>query len=269
MNLLRKSLLSLNNQIIKPNELILSDDGSTEDIVNGISGIIKTFGFPVKFVRQEHNGFRLARCRNNGVRNADGELLLFLDQDLVITKNYIEKFVANYKSERFLTSYPIRLNEEQSSELTEERILNYDFTNIIKSDQIIKIRAQFRKDYLSYILHRSGLQKGKPKLRGGACAIALKDFERVNGYDEHFMGWGNEDDDLRRRLYEAGLHGYNPHKTEFPMHLYHKPFHDNGKRVNQDYNDFRKLEIKRGEYKCKYGLNNTLGDDKVDVTIIN
>ncbi len=94
-NLIRKALLSLQNQSVKPNELILSDDGSTEDIISSISDIVGKFDFPVKYVRQENKGFRLAKTRNNGVRNSNGDLIIFLDQDLIHTKNLIETFIWN------------------------------------------------------------------------------------------------------------------------------------------------------------------------------
>jgi hypothetical protein len=45
----------------------------------------------------------------------------------------------------------------------------------------------------------------RPKLLGGNLGIARADYERVNGYDENFQGWGCEDDDLRLRLRAGGV----------------------------------------------------------------
>jgi hypothetical protein len=45
----------------------------------------------------------------------------------------------------------------------------------------------------------------RPKLVGGNIGIWRSDYERVNGYDENFRGWGCEDDDLRLRLRAAGI----------------------------------------------------------------
>jgi GT2 family glycosyltransferase len=44
----------------------------------------------------------------------------------------------------------------------------------------------------------------KPKLLGGHPAVRWSWLERVNGYDERFVGYGFDDDDLARRLYAAG-----------------------------------------------------------------
>src|SRR5262245_34038268 len=45
----------------------------------------------------------------------------------------------------------------------------------------------------------------RPKLLGGNLGISRADYERINGYDENFRGWGCEDDDLRLRLRAAGV----------------------------------------------------------------
>lgn len=257
VKLLRKSLISLKNQSTLPDELIISDDGSSEDIVSGISDIIKQFNFPVKLVRQEKEGFRLAKCRNNAVKISTGDFLIFLDQDIIHTENFIKIFLENKKEKRFVTSYPIRLTEKQSEKITEGIIDSGEYLFIINDQQLNKIKKQFIKDYVSYIGHKLYLVKQKPKLRGGVCAINRNDYFAVNGYDEKFIGWGNEDDDIRKRLYKLGVSGFNPFYSEYPLHLYHEPFHDSGKRVNAEYSNNRSKQISFGNYFCEYGINQT------------
>ena len=40
---------------------------------------------------------------------------------------------------------------------------------------------------------------------GGVTALSMADFERVNGFSNHYWGWGYEDHDLRLRTLSAGL----------------------------------------------------------------
>ncbi len=40
---------------------------------------------------------------------------------------------------------------------------------------------------------------------GGVSAFSTSDFRRVNGFSNVFFGWGNEDDDLYRRLLHHNL----------------------------------------------------------------
>ncbi|GAB4131547.1 MAG: glycosyltransferase [Ignavibacteriales bacterium] len=268
VHLLRKSLISLSKQSILPDELIISDDGSDEDIISGINDIVEKLDFPIKYVSQPNRGFRLSKVRNNGVRISAGELLIFLDQDIIYTKDFLMTFVENMREGLFLTAYPIRLDETQSRMISESVISDYDFLRYIKHFQINKIRKQYLKDLFSYLGAKIGVVQQKPKLRGGVCAINRKDYFLVNGYDEMFQGWGNEDDDIRKRLYNAGVKGFNPFIKDFPLHLYHELFHKNGLRVNQSYVDSKKQILKSGYFKCEYGIMNPLIEDEIKIKVL-
>lgn len=271
-NLIRKSLLSLMNQSVMPDELILSDDGSSEDIISAISGITKGFNFPVKYVRQENKGFRLAKTRNNGVRNSSGDFLIFLDQDLIHTTKLIETFIKNKKKNRFITGMPIWLDKQTSVQLTEKKISDSSFDEFISLEEIDKIKKQFHKDKRYYFIHKLKLTN-QPRLRGGICAINKSDFEKINGYDEKFIGWGAEDDDVGSRLYKIGLEGYNPFLNDYAIHLYHDRATIANKGVkeqaNYEYYQMKKQQIKMGEFRTEFGLDNPFDEDTFTVTELN
>jgi len=267
LHLFEKCLISLCHQSHLPDELIVSDDGSSDNVV----GLLKKidFPFPVMFVRQEDKGFRLARCRNNGARIAGGDFLIFVDQDIVYTKNYIQKCELYKKFGEFLTPYPIRLSKEQSDNVTDDIIRESDFAHIIQQKQLAKLAKQQRSDKMNALWFRLKMRSIGPKLRGGLLAIHKEDYIKVNGFDEQFIGWGNEDDDMGRRLHKAGIAGRNAFIDDFPIHLWHPPHHIDGERVNQEYNSIRKIQIRRGNIQPEFGFNRTFGDDLVDVIEIN
>src|SRR6476620_840564 len=64
---------------------------------------------------------------------------------------------------------------------------------------------------------------GKPALRSTDFAIGRGDFERVNGFDENFLGWGCEDDDFGRRLRTAGIRTKSILNRTCVYHLWHPP----------------------------------------------
>lgn len=260
-HLLRKALLSLKNQSYLPYELIISDDGSEENVEENIADIIGGMEFNVRYVKQENRGFRLARCRNNGVRNTNGDLLIFIDQDIICTENLLRTCSQNQNTKRFITSHRINLTEMQSELFTEDIIAGNRFMQLIEKDQLANLIKDYRKDKFYYYLHKISSVR-KPKLKGQTHAINREDFELVNGYDENYVGWGNEDDDMGRRLYTAGIHGYNPFKSDFPIHQYHEPFHQNQERINLQYDAVRDAEVKKGDFRCKVGLDN---EDKSDI----
>jgi hypothetical protein len=53
--------------------------------------------------------------------------------------------------------------------------------------------------------------------------LARTDFERVNGFDENFLGWGCEDDDFGRRLRAAGVRLISVLNRTWVYHLWHPP----------------------------------------------
>ncbi len=72
---LRETLDSALNQTHPPLEVIVVDDGSTDDSAT----IAKSYGPPVRVIRQENQGESVAR--NRGIDEAQGEWIAFLDAD--------------------------------------------------------------------------------------------------------------------------------------------------------------------------------------------
>ncbi|MDZ7340812.1 MAG: glycosyltransferase [candidate division KSB1 bacterium] len=267
--LLAKSLVSLKHQSLAPGELILSDDGSDEDIIAAIDPLVRSLPYPVKFVSQKHQGFRLAKCRNNGSKQASGDYLIFIDQDIVLNRSFLEICLKYRRERQFCVALPVRLTADQSRLLTPEAIERGQWQGIVTEAQRRKIKRQYYKDNFYRFLRALHLRRSGPKLRGGAVAINREDFVAINGYDENYQGWGNEDDDLGRRLYAAGLRGKNPFCDEFPLHLYHPPHHQDGARVNKGYHSQRKKAILRGDFRCQFGLDHPLGSEELVIRNLN
>jgi hypothetical protein len=63
----------------------------------------------------------------------------------------------------------------------------------------------------------------KPAFRSGNFALARSEFERINGFDENFLGWGCEDDDFGRRLRSGGIYTVSVLNRTCVYHLWHPP----------------------------------------------
>jgi len=72
---LMEALASVLGQTKRDMEVIVVDDGSTDDT----SRVVEAFGQEVKYCRQIHAG--VSAARNKGIRAASGEWLAFLDSD--------------------------------------------------------------------------------------------------------------------------------------------------------------------------------------------
>lgn len=79
-------------------EVIVVDDGSTD----GTADMIAALKSPINlvFIRQEKEG--LAAGRNKGIRKAQGEIILFIDDDVLADRRLLEEHV--YSHERYPNS---------------------------------------------------------------------------------------------------------------------------------------------------------------------
>ena len=88
--ILRKCLQALEEQVIEPPvegyEVVVVDDGSSDDTVPWLRARASTLPH-VRLICQEHGG--PAEGRNRGVQAARGEVIVFIDSDLVVTPTFL------------------------------------------------------------------------------------------------------------------------------------------------------------------------------------
>ncbi len=92
--LLRAALDSVQNQTFKQYEVIVVDDGSTEDL----RAVVGTHPARPQLIRSP-NQAGPAAARNCGVRAANGELIAFLDSDDLWLPTKLERFVAALRND--------------------------------------------------------------------------------------------------------------------------------------------------------------------------
>ena len=91
-NFIGATIRNLLAQTLKPYEIIVVDDGSTDNSL----GVIHSFGDKVKVLRQANKGPGAAR--NAGLRVATGEYIQFQDSDDFISLNKLETQVKKIQS---------------------------------------------------------------------------------------------------------------------------------------------------------------------------
>lgn len=84
---LSEALESIYSQSYKNFQIIVVDDGSTDDVEN----MVKKYKGSIKYIYQKNQG--VAAARNAGLKEADGEYLAFLDSDDVWMDNYLKEQV--------------------------------------------------------------------------------------------------------------------------------------------------------------------------------
>jgi hypothetical protein len=111
----------------------------------------------------------------------------------------------------------VRLPEAPSRELVPSGLATTDLRRLAPSAELRRMSRRHRKSVLqNWLRHPS-----KPRLAGGNFAVWREDYSRVNGSDERFLGWGQEDDDLGLRLRGAGVRLSSIIDRTFTYHVWH------------------------------------------------
>ena len=257
-------LLRQNRQI---DELIITDDGSSQQILDYIADLIPKASFKIKHIYQEDKGFRKTRALNNGVINSEGELLVFCDQDLIFGEEYIEYMEKNIKKGCFLLCRPISVNEEEKDIILKKIELSNKYEELLKplpKDYLESVNKTLKTDRKRRILNILKLSKRGIKLVGMSYAVMKSDYLKVNGYDENYNGWGEEDDDFGNRLYVAGVKGKELKTPNMQIHLWHYSDPTKKYSMNEEYYYKRKREIfSNKNYFCKNGCSEARDDIKI------
>jgi glycosyltransferase involved in cell wall biosynthesis len=200
-------------------EVVVSDDGSTDRTAEVVDRFANSVDFPVLFTTHPHEGFQLAKCRNDGVRASQAEYIVFLDGDCLIPPDHLAIHLRHRRPGIAFVGYCCKLNRQISERLSVEDVRSGEFMRRVPRESLNSVRRMHMKSRFYNLIGHSS----KPKLFGGNVGIWRRDYAQVNGYDENFRGWGCEDDDLRLRLRKSGVGICSIAKWTQAYHLWHPP----------------------------------------------
>lgn len=165
-----KLLLSIKKQEYKNKEVIVADNHSTD----------KTREIAAQYGARVVDGGQVAQGRNNGAKKAKGDILLFLDADVVLPDPYFLEFVAKEFERKKLsiaTCLPVPISSS-------------------------KIDHAFHNFFNVYTKLLEALMPHTP----GFCILVKREVhEALNGFDEEIKL--AEDHDYAQRATEFGKFG--------------------------------------------------------------
>lgn len=218
---LRLSLLSFARQDRLPDEIVIADDGSGPETAELVTRLKQEMPCPVHHAWQEDLGWRVAASRNNGFRASSGEYVIFVDGDVVAAEGFVSAHLKQARSSAFLLGNAYTLSPEISEALVKGEIQIAGLCRIPRPEQEARLARVHRKNVRHALLRRFRLCSPiKPRLVGLHFSLHRQDYEKVNGCDEDYVGWGQEDDDLGRRLVLAGVRPRSvvPYATAYHIH---------------------------------------------------
>ena len=90
-NVLRLSLYSISQQTLMPNEVIVADDGSTQETKRMVESFQDRL--PIKHVWHEDKGFRRAMIMNRAFAACTSDYVVQIDGDIIMERHFVEDHV--------------------------------------------------------------------------------------------------------------------------------------------------------------------------------
>jgi len=234
-------------------ELIVADDGSTEDTRRMAEDFAGRAPFPMAHVWQEDRGFRAAAIRNRAIARTRADYVLFTDGDCIPAPWFVAAHRRLAEPGWFISANRVLLAEAFTRRVLAEKlpIQRWGWSQWLGAWR----RHDVNRLFPLLTLPLGPLRKlGAGHWEGAkTCNLSAwrSDLLRVNGLDEAYSGWGLEDSDLVVRLIRAGVRHKSARFAAPVLHLWHRENDRSALPENQ-----RRLEeiLASGRIEAELGL---------------
>jgi len=262
---LRLCLLSLAASSVRPDEVLVADDGSTFETVDTIREMQTSLNeaFPILHVRQERKGIRKQIVVNEAVRQSSGDYLFFTDGDCIVHRHCLREHLQRSDPRAILAGQRVQLGKQ----LTEKLLNNGTVVNTLTLEMLVDFLARrshhfqeafvIRNPLLRRLL-RKDLIKPTTSVIGCNCSLPKKLFLDINGFDEDYQGFGDEDADLGIRVINLGGFIRSVRNLANVYHLAHPGTWHMGTEQFKHNAMIKQRRIDNKEAYCKNGIEKRL-----------
>ena len=179
---IRVALQSVLNQNLMPSQIIVVNDGSTDDGPAIVEEMAKQH--PITLLHRENGGQSAAR--NFGVAHSDTELIALLDQDDIWYPNHLEGLVDQFRQPNTIELGWVYSNLDEIDEMG----------NVVVRSVLRMVSTPHPKRDLFGCIGTDMF------VLPSATVLSRRAFDAVGGFDERLSGF--EDDDLFLRMFRKG-----------------------------------------------------------------
>jgi len=205
-------------QSVLPSEVIIADDGSTQETAQVINEFQQNTPVEIKHIWHPDDGFRLAAIRNKAIAKVTCDYIIQIDGDLILHPHFVADHQALKKEGYFVAGSRVMLSKKSTQALLENKSINLNKYAYPRLDM-----NGIRNSILRRFLATRYKAKGKHTFYVKGCNMAFfkADLLKVNGYNEAFTGWGSEDREIAIRLINAGVKKQFLKNGGICYHLFH------------------------------------------------
>ena len=208
-------LRSIEGQITLPYEVIIADDGSTNETKEVVTSFQEKSDIRVIHSWQEDSGFRAARSRNKAISKSNGDYIVLIDGDMILHPEFINDHINNAQPSYFVQGSRVLLTQDKTKQALDQQKINFS----LLSNGLQNRKNAFHSNILSKLFSNK-----RNYLRGiRTCNMAFykQDCIDINGFNNEFEGWGREDSEFITRLLNSGINRKNVRFNAIQFHLWH------------------------------------------------
>ncbi len=183
-------------------EVIIVDDGSLDDTFRAVISEPKKYPFIYTYLPRNENSSR-ARARNYGLKNVTGDIVVFIDGDILVRPDYLIKLDRFFEQSSDMAVVGMRLLLNQP--IDEQIVLNKSIFDkkLLRSYQT---GVDFRHQIFENLSYNADSMK-VPFLFALTCNLAVpkKWIDLTDGFDEELKKWGIEDIEFVYRMCQKGM----------------------------------------------------------------
>ena len=211
-------LKSIAHQSILPHQVIIADDGSTDETKTLIDKLKDKFPVPIIHIWQEDVGFRKSMILNKAFALASFDYIIQIDGDVLLHKDFVKDHLRAAQPNYLLQGSRVMLGADYSRKKLASQSLGINLFSTGNK----RIENGIRVPVLShYLLSRYKNSYPVYYARGANMSFWKQDIYAVNGYNESYEGWGHEDSDLTLRLMNNKVKKSVIKFAAVAYHLYH------------------------------------------------
>lgn len=228
IDVLRMVLASLELQHFEKFEVIISDDGSSDEIKKEIQGIISNSSLDIHHVWHEDKGWRKNVVLNKAVLLSKTNYLVFIDGDCILHPYCLLEHYNSREPGRIIAGRRVNLSAKITTNLNPEKIKKGYLwgkyrIRIIWDGLLNETRHSENAIYVKSPVIRKRINKKDKGVLGSHFSIHKEDIISVNGFDERYLAPAvGEDSDLEFRLRLNGIKIKTLKHIAIQYHLYHK-----------------------------------------------
>lgn len=205
--------------------LVVADDGSGPDTRALVDQWRPRLAERLVHEWQPDEGFRLARVLNLGSQAVEADYLAFMHGESIPRRHFVRALRSCIEPGWFVAGRRVDISVALTRRVLDLHlpVHRWGIAQWLRSRRDVgSLVALTRRDRRR--VGRQGVPEFIPHDRtyGYLLGVDRTDFERVNGYDMRFEGWGEEDVDIAVRLRRIGLRCGHAGPDGTLIHLSHE-----------------------------------------------